>query len=319
MAAENGLRFAAAVHKNAPAQGGGGVVKELVAVAGIGELLWDVFPNHKRIGGAPANFAYHCGQLGAKAYPVSCVGTDELGQRIRDELRNMGVDASYVLESDTFPTGTVQVTLNDQGKPSYQIFENVAWDHIPFTSELQALAETLDAVCFGSLSQRSPVSRETIRSFLRHMPENALKIFDVNLRQSYFSKEHVEESLRLASALKLSDEELPVLAGYFGLPGDVMAQLNGLRERFDLKLVAYTRGPDGSVLLRGDEVDDAPCLEGPVVDTVGAGDSFTASLCMGILKGWPLNKVNLFANRVAAFVCSQKGATPTLPQHLMEF
>ncbi len=244
-------------------------MNERVAVAGIGELLWDVFSDHKRLGGAPANFAYHCRQLGAKAYPVSCVGKDPLGRAILDELRSMDADASHVLESDTFPTGTVQVTLNDKGKPSYQIFENVAWDHIPFTSELKALAETLDAVCFGSLSQRSPVSRETIHSFLRHMPEKALKIFDVNLRQSYFSKEQVEDSLGLASALKLSDEELPVLAGYFDLPGDVMAQLNGLRERFDLELVAYTRGPDGSVLLRGDEVDDAPGLTGLAVELGG--------------------------------------------------
>jgi fructokinase len=294
-------------------------MNERFTVAGIGELLWDVFPHHKRLGGAPANFAFHCYQLGAKAYPVSCVGTDELGRRIRDNLREMGVDASYVLESDTFPTGTVQVTLNDKGKPSYQIFENVAWDHIAFTSELEALAAKLDAVCFGSLSQRSPVSRETIRSFVQHMPQEALKIFDVNLRQSFFSKEQVEGSLQLASILKLSDEELPVLAGYFGLRGEVMAQLNGLSELFDLKLVAYTRGPDGSVLIRGAEIDDAPGQEGLAVDSVGAGDSFTASLCMGVLKGWPLNKVNIFANRVATFVCSQKGATPVLPEHLIAF
>lgn len=294
-------------------------MSEGFTVAGIGELLWDVFPHHKRLGGAPANFAFHCYQLGAKAYPVSCVGTDELGRRIRDELREIGVDASYVLESDTFPTGTVQVTLNDKGKPSYQIYENVAWDHIPFTSGLEALAAKLDAVCFGSLSQRSAVSRETIRSFVQNMPQEALKIFDVNLRQSFFSKEQIEGSLQLASILKLSDEELPVLAGYFGLRGDVMAQLNGLRERFDLKLVAYTRGPDGSVLIRGDEVDDAPAQEGIAVDSVGAGDAFTASLCMGVLKGWPLNKMNMFANRVATFVCSQKGATPTLPEHLIAF
>jgi len=285
-------------------------------VAGIGELLWDVFPHHKRLGGAPANFAFHCYQLGAEAYPVSCVGTDELGLRIRENLREMGVDARYVLESDSFPTGTVQVILNDEGKPSYQIFENVAWDHIAFTSGLKELAAKLDAVCFGSLSQRSPVSRETIHAFLRHTPEAALRIFDVNLRQSYFSKEQIEDSLRLASILKLSDEELPVLAGYFGLRGDVMDQLSELRERFDLQLLAYTRGPDGSVLVRADEVDDAPGQEGLAVDSVGAGDSFTASLCMGVLQGWPLSRVNLFANRVASFVCSQKGATPILPDDL---
>ncbi len=291
-------------------------MKKRFTVAGIGELLWDVFPHHKRLGGAPANFAFHCHQLGAEAYPVSCVGTDELGLGIRDKLREMGVDASYVLESDTFPTGTVQVTLNDDGKPSYQIFENVAWDHIAFTGGLRALAEELDAVCFGSLSQRSPVSRETIHAFLRHMPEAAQRIFDPNLRQSYFSKEQVEDSLRLASILKLSDEELPVLAGYFGLRGDVMDQLNELRERFALQLVAYTRGADGSVLLRGDEVDVAPGVESLAVDSVGAGDSFTASLCMGVLKGWPLSRVNAFANRVASFVCSQRGATPVLPEDL---
>ena len=211
------------------------------------------------------------------------------------------------------------MTLNDKGKPSYHIFEDVAWDHIAFTSGLKALAAKLDAVCFGSLSQRSTVSRETIRSFVQHLPQESLRIFDVNLRQSFFSKEQIEGSLELASVLKLSDEELPVLAGYFGLRGDVTAQLNGLRERFDLKLVAYTRGPDGSLLVGSDEEDDAAGQEGLAVDSVGAGDSFTASICMGVLKGWPLNKVNEFANRVATFVCSQKGATPTLPEHLIAF
>ena len=294
-------------------------MSERLTVAGLGELLWDVFPSHKRPGGAPANFACHCRQLGAEAYPVSCVGTDDLGRLIRDELRAIGVDTSYVLETDTFPTGTVQVTLNDKGKPSYQISENVAWDHIPFTTELKALAAKLDAVCFGSLAQRSAISHATIRSFVQHMPPGALRIFDVNLRESFVSREQIVGSLQLASILKLSDEELPVLAGYFGLRGDVMAQLNGLRERFELKLVAYTRGPDGSLLVGDDAVDDAPGLEVVIVDSVGAGDSFTAALCMGILKDWPLNKVNSFANSVAAFVCSQKGATPILAEHLVNY
>jgi len=294
-------------------------MSERFTVAGLGELLWDVFPSHKRPGGAPANFACHCRQLGAEAYPVSCVGTDDLGRLIREELRTIGVAASYVLETDTFPTGTVKVTLNNKGKPSYQISENVAWDHIPFITELKTLAVKLDAVCFGSLAQRSADSQETIRAFVQHMPEKALRIFDVNLRQPYFSKEQIEGSLQLASILKLSDEELPVLAGYFGLRGDVVVQLKELRELFDLKLVAYTRGPDGSLLVGDDVMDDAPGLEAVMVDSVGAGDSFTAALCMGILKSWPLNKVNSFANRVAAFVCSQKGATPILPKHLMNY
>lgn len=292
-------------------------MKERFTVAGIGELLWDVFPHYKRLGGAPANFAFHCYQLGAKAYPVSCVGKDELGRHIREALREMGVDTSYVLECDAFPTGTVQVTLDDHGKPSYRIFEDVAWDQIPFTGGLEALAAKLDAVCFGSLAQRSAVSRATIRSFVQHMPRQALKIFDVNLRQSFVSKEQIDGSLQLASILKLSDEELPVLAGYFGLRGDVVAQLDALRERFDLNLVAYTRGPRGSVLVRSDEIDDAPGQGGLAVDSVGAGDSFTASLAIGALEGWPLREVNRFANKVATFVCSQKGATPALPEHLI--
>ena len=294
-------------------------MKEQFTVAGIGELLWDVFPSHKRPGGAPANFACHCHRLGAEAYPVSCVGTDGLGRRIREEVRGMGVDASYVLESERFPTGTVQVSLDEKGKPTYRILENVAWDHLPLTDRLKELAQKLDAVCFGSLSQRSAVSRETIRAFVQRMPDKSLRIFDVNLRPPCYSKEQVEGSLRLASVLKLSDEELPVLAGYFDLQGDVMAQLSGLRELFELKLVAYTRGPDGSLLVGDGEFDDAAGLKAVVVDSVGAGDSFTAALCMGVLKGWPLSKVNLFANNVAAFVCSQKGATPILPEHIVAY
>jgi fructokinase len=285
--------------------------------AGIGELLWDVFPNHKRLGGAPANFACHCNQLGAESYPVSCLGADPLGTEIRDRLQEMGVNATYVMESDAFPTGTVDVVLNAAGKPTYQIHEDVAWDHIPYSDKLKELSARLDAVCFGSLSQRSGESRGTIRSFLQQMPDSALKIFDVNLRQHFYSKEQIEESLQLANILKLSDEELPVLAGYFGLEGDTAAQLGMLREQFGLRLVAYTRGPDGSLLVGVYENDDFPGCEGRAVDSVGAGDSFTAALCMGVLKGWSLSDVNRFANEVATFVCSQKGATPDFPAELI--
>jgi fructokinase len=293
-------------------------MNEQFTVAGIGELLWDVFPNHKRPGGAPTNFACHCLRLNAKAYPVSCVGTDNLGLEIHEALQQMGVDTRYVLTNDRFPTGTIQVSLDERGKPSYQIFEHVAWDYLPFTDGLKTLAKTLDAVCFGSLAQRSAISRKTIHAVVQHMNEGALKIFDVNLRQPFFSKEQIETSLRLASILKLSDEELPILAGYFGLHGDVIAQLNGLRELFGLELVAYTRGPKGSLLVGDAGVDDGQAFETLVIDSVGAGDSFTAALCMGLLKGWPLHKVNSFANQVAAFVCSQKGATPILPKHFLE-
>lgn len=293
-------------------------MKKQFTVAGIGELLWDVFPNHKRMGGAPANFACHCRQLGAEAFPISAVGADKLGAEIREVLKDIGADNRYVLTCRDFPTGTVQVTRNEQGKPSYEICENVAWDHIPCTVELVHLAHELDAACFGTLAQRASFSHKTIRVLLEQMPADSLKIFDVNLRQSFFSKALIEESLEIANVFKVSDEELPVMADFFDLQGNDLAQLNQLRDRFDLKLIAYTRGSEGSVLVSSDEVNEARGLEVEAVDSVGAGDSFTAALCIGLLRGWPLEKVNLHANQVAAYVCSHWGATPVLPEHLVD-
>ncbi|MDZ8118330.1 carbohydrate kinase family protein [Pontiella agarivorans] len=288
-------------------------------VAGIGELLWDVFPEHKRLGGAPANFSCHCGQLGANAKPVSCVGADPLGKELRESLKELGMSAEFIFESAEYPTGTVEVVLNEMGKPTYQIHEDVAWDHIPCPDALKDFAASLDAVCFGSLSQRAGESRGSIRSFIREVPDNALKIYDVNLRQAFFSKQIVSESLELANVLKLSDEELPVLAGYFDLTGDTEEQLTALRRMFSLKLIFFTRGKDGSLLLSAHETDDCPGCEGLAVDSVGAGDSATAALCMGVLQGWPLSKVNLYTNEVSTFVCMQKGATPVLPERLVNY
>lgn len=291
-------------------------MKKTFTIAGLGELLWDVFPTHKRIGGAPANFAWHCSQIGAEAYPVTCIGTDALGQEMSGVLEDLGVATQYVLQSEQYPTGTVQVSLDAQGKPSYEICEGVAWDHLSYNAQLEELAGRLDAVCFGSLCQRSPESRSTIRKFIEQMPAGSMKIFDVNFRQSYYSKELVQESLELATVLKLSDEELEVLIGYFDLSGDLLEQLQQLRARFDLQLLVYTRGAEGSLLITADEINDTPGRPIKAVDSVGAGDSFTASMCMGMLSGWPLSQVNEFANQVAAFVCSNEGATPQLPDAL---
>ncbi|MAT14473.1 MAG: carbohydrate kinase [Planctomyces sp.] len=285
-------------------------------VVGIGEILWDVFPDGERLGGAPSNFACHCHQLGADAYPVSCVGDDDLGHRTHSELEQRGVSPEFIQQSDAYPTGRVLVTLDEGGKPTYQIIEDVAWDYLTFTPQWKSLAESLNAACFGVLSQRSPQSRETVREFLRHMPEDSLRIFDVNLRKPFYSKELVADSLELATILKLSDEELPVLADYFGLSGTVREQLAALRERFHLSLIAYTRGSEGSILAGAHETDENAGVDTKVIDSVGAGDSFTASLCVGLLKGLPLAEVNAFANRVAAYVCSQKGACPKLPPEL---
>jgi len=293
-------------------------VKNKFVIAGIGELLWDLLPAGKQLGGAPVNFACHCGQLGGEAYPISCIGSDQLGNEIKAALGALGVDYSYVQENTSYPTGTVQVTLDHNGKPSYEICEGVAWDNIELSDALRELAQRTDAVCFGSLAQRNEASRTAICGFLKQMPADALKIFDVNLRQKFFSKEIIEESLQLANILKLSDEELPVLAEMYKLTGDTEEQLVELRQLFDLRLVAYTRGAQGSLLIEAATADDHPGCPGAATDSIGAGDSFTAVLCIGLLNNKPLSDINQHANRVGTFVCSQAGATPIFPAELIE-
>jgi fructokinase len=280
---------------------------------GIGELLWDLLPAGKRLGGAPLNFACHSAQLGAKAYPVSCLGSDAPGWEIRRELASLGLDDSYVAEDAGHPTGSVQVTLDEGGKPSYTICADVAWDFLAMSDRLVDLAAKTDAVCFGSLAQRGAVSCSTIQAFLGQVRPEALRIFDINLRQAFYGQEIVAASLESANVLKLSDEELPVLAGMFGLAGTAERQMAALMGRFDLRLIAYTRGAGGSLLMTPDEMDAHPGFPAAVVDTVGAGDAFTAALCAGLLQRCPLTEINHFANRVAAFVCAQQGATPVLP------
>jgi fructokinase len=285
-------------------------------VVGIGELLWDVFPQGKHLGGAPINFACHCAQLGAKAYPVSCIGEDALGLEIREAVDALLVDPSYVFQAGQHPTGTVQVTLDAAAKPSYEICEDVAWDWIPMSPALTALAQKADAVCFGSLAQRNTMTRETIYDFLAAMPLEAVKIFDVNLRQAFYSKELIIISLTHANVLKLSDEELPILADMLGLHGSVAEQIRALVDKYQLQLAAYTRGAEGSLLVGPECSDDHTGYPAKLVDSVGAGDSFTATLCMGLLEGNPLSVINDHANRVAAFVCSQSGAVPRFPEAL---
>jgi fructokinase len=284
-------------------------------VVGLGEILWDVFPEGKKLGGAPLNFSHHCAQLGAEAYPVSAVGADAEGMEIRQILAAKNLPDLHVQTDPAHPTGRVNVTLRD-GKPTYEILRDVAWDNIQFTPTLADLATRADATCFGSLAQRNSASREAIHAFLDAMRPDSLRIFDINLRQDFYNHEIIESSLRRANILKLSDEELPVLAAMFELPGHAPAQLHRLRELFDLRLVAYTRGGSGSLLLTATESSDHLGLPTDVLDTVGAGDSFTATLCTGLLQNLPLAEINTRANRVAAFVCSQAGATPTLPRHI---
>lgn len=285
-------------------------------VIGLGEILWDVFPEGKQLGGAPLNFSHHGAQLGADAYPVSAVGADANGEEIRQILAAKNLPDIHVQTDPTHPTGRVNVTLRD-GKPTYEILRDVAWDNIRFTPALAELAARANAACFGSLAQRNSVSRHSIHAFLDAMRPESLRIFDINLRQDFFNREIVESSLRRANILKLSDEELPVLTAMFDLPGDVSAQLRHLLERFNLQLVAYTRGGAGSLLVTAGETSDHLGFPTEVIDTVGAGDSFTATLCMGLLQNLPLAEINRHASQVAAFVCSQSGATPQLPTNFL--
>lgn len=283
--------------------------------AAIGEILFDRFPDRDRLGGAPGNVAAMLSQFGMNSFLISAVGDDPLAGRALAELGSLGVDTSSIQRSDR-PTGEVRVTLDAHGKPAYTFAADSAWDHIRWTAELAELAPTFDAVCFGTLAQRRD-SAETIRTFLRHTRQEALRVFDLNLRAPFYDREVVLESLRLANVVKLNDEELPVLAGFLEVrPEEVIPQLLA----GNIELVALSLGPEGAELHRRGECSRAPAapLE-RMVDSVGAGDSFTATLIAGLLRGLPLDCINRHGNRVAAYVCSQRGATPALPDSLRTF
>jgi len=265
------------------------------------------------MGGAPVNFAYMCSQLGAWGIPVSCIGEDEAGHDILTAVSTLGLESAYIQEQKSVPTGTVQVVLDAFHKPTYSIKEGVAWDYIELSEKLQRLASNVDAVCFGSLAQRAEISRHTIQSFLGLCPENALKIYDVNLRQSFYTASIIDSSLRVANVLKISDEELLVVAALLGLKGSIHEQIRQLILTYNLRMVAYTRGADGSMLVTATETVDHAGCKPKAIDTVGAGDSYTATMCMGLLSKRPLDEIILHASRVAAYVCEQVGATPVLP------
>lgn len=285
-------------------------------LVGIGEVLWDLLPGGPEMGGAPANFAYHAGALGAEARIVSRVGRDKAGRDLLDKLAQLGVATDCVEEDPAAPTGTVTVEIAADGQPQYTIHEHVAWDNISGEEAGRRAVAAADAVCFGTLAQRSEVSRRAIHALLRAASPESLRIFDVNLRQHFFSRELVAESLPLASVLKVNEPELRQIAEMFRLAGDEREQIAELARRFSLRLVACTRGEEGSLLYSAGRWSEHPGLPTTVADTVGAGDSFTAALTLGLLAGWPLEQVNQRASEVAAHVCSQPGATPELPERL---
>ncbi len=277
-------------------------------VIGIGEILWDLLPESKQLGGAPANFAYHAMALGAQSYIVSAVGCDDSGREILEHVLRVGLDPEYIAVDPKYPTGTVTVQVDAKGIPSFIIHEGVAWDNIVLTGSARNLAATADAVCFGTLAQRSKTSRRSILRLLELVPTDCLCIYDVNLRQSYYSKEIVLESLRRCNVLKLNDQELPVIAGLLSISGSESEILQRMIREYDLKLVALTLGEKGSRLACPGDVSFMDALKVPVVDTVGAGDAFTAALTVGLLEQLPLRVIHENATRLAGFVCTQHGA-----------
>ena len=280
-------------------------------IVGLGEVLWDLLPQGKQLGGAPANFAYISGVLGHRAIVASATGADALGRDLRRQFEELKLDTSFLQTDPAHPTGTVKVRLDPRGQPEYEIEQDVAWDFLAWTPQWQQLAAQADAVCFGSLAQRSAVSRSTIRSFLAGSRSDAIRIFDVNLRQNFFCAEVLRESFRLANVAKLNDSELPIVMRSLGLSGDdERSSAASLLRAFGLKLVCVTRGARGSLLVREGECDEHPGFAVRVQDLVGAGDAFTATLAHHVLRGSPLRVVNEAANRMGAWVASQAGGTP---------
>lgn len=281
----------------------------------MGEALWDVLPSGKKIGGAPANFAYHVSQFGIDSVAVSALGNDELGAELLSEYAKVGLNVS--MERLSCPTGTVQVTIDEKGIPSYDICQGVAWDNIAFNDELKALAQKATVVCFGSLAQRNKTSRDTINAFIDLMPDDDghLKVFDINLRQAWYSKEVIEESLRKCNILKINDEELVTVRDLLSIEAEGQkAVCKALIDRYALRMVILTCGAEGSYVLAADGTEswmDTPKVD--VVDTVGAGDSFTGAFVAALLAGKSLREAHELAVKVSAFVCTQAGAMPVLP------
>jgi len=275
-------------------------------IAGLGEVLWDLLPDGSQLGGAPANFAAHAAALGAKAILISAVGNDSMGEKAIEMLGRLNIDHTNVARCD-HPTGTVQIEVVD-GEPTYEITKNVAWDHCVWHEGLAEVAESLDAVCFGTLFQRSITSHETTRRFLQATCSECLRIFDVNLRQDFFSDEVITESLEHANVLKLNHRELAVVSKVVGIEADKQSFIQEICKRFELKLATLTCGADGSWMGNTDTVHFCPSIPAEVVDTVGAGDSFTAAMVVGTLKQKPIPQVHADASRLAVSVCSHSGA-----------
>lgn len=286
-------------------------------IVGLGEALWDMLPEGKKIGGAPANFAYHAAQFGMDTMAVSALGDDDLGNEIAQKFAEKKLNV--LMPRVPFPTGTVQVSLDAQGVPTYDIKEGVAWDNIPFTPELEEVARNCRAVCWGSLAQRNEVSRNTIHRFLDATPKDCLKIFDINLRQNFYNEELLLESFKRCDILKINDEELVTIGRLFGYPGlDMTNKCWLILGKYNLDALVLTCGVNGSYVFTPGAMSFLETPKVEVADTVGAGDSFTGSFCAAYLSGVHVSEAHRLAVETSAFVCTQNGAMPTLPKNFID-
>ena len=283
-------------------------------IAGIGEILWDVLDGSEELGGAPINFAYHANAMGATGYAISAIGDDDRGHKALDELQARKMSTKYIKIIPSATTGYVLAEVDNDGVASYSFPDNVAWDNLTLDTNTIELSGKLHAIRFGSLAQRSSCSRETITSFLKKAGNNSLKVFDLNIRQNFYSKQIIADSLALADVLKLNDDEILLIAEMEKIAGDNTAVLQQLVQKHNLQLAVLTKGGSGSILVSPTEISEHPGYQADVVDTIGAGDSFTAATVLGLLQNAPLATINQKANAVAAYVCSQKGAMPILAE-----
>jgi fructokinase len=300
------------------------VNKDPKLIVGLGELLWDILPSGKQLGGAPANFTLMSARLGNHGVIASRLGRDLMGAEAREYLSPLPVDLSYLQVDEEHPTGSVSVTLQD-GQPEYVIHQPVAWDFLACTPEWLELAQRANAVCFSSLAQRHDVSRETIHSFLAATQEGCVRVFDVNLRKPFYDAQVVSDSLQRATLLKLNELEMPIVMTLLGLAestgSDETSLLQSARrllERYPLRLVCVTMGAQGSLLVTPDAHHRHHGISTQVADTVGAGDAFTAALVCFYLQAAPLAVLNEAGNRWGSWMASQRGAMPALTAELRE-
>jgi len=295
-------------------------LREPHLVLGIGELLWDMLPGGKRLGGAPANFSVMAGRLGSHAVILSRIGRDDLGREAVRLLDPLPADTAYLQIDTAHETGRVTVSFDD-GQPEYTIHKPAAWDSLELSDAWVKLAERADAICFGSLAQRNVEARQTIQTLAAQTPSRSVRVFDVNLRRPYYSSEVIQESLELATVMKMNDAEVPLVLALLGMPVESEGQPAHLRtgaERLlaefpTLEMVAITRGPHGSLLVKREEWHEHPGFPARVADTIGAGDAFTAALTHYMLRGAELAVLNEAGNRWGSWVASQSGAMPALP------